>query len=148
MLVPEYWNLIATTVFNVAFPNKLMSLEMASLFYSIAKCYAREQRHIDQKYCYNYIRVRSIYYELTNIMPPEFFFRDCSYYIDRPNNQYFSYKEECCEPLFRLIGQYYLELPIDVRELYENQILNKRNWVKKAFARMKIGVFSEDLKII
>jgi len=147
LMVTEYWNLLATTVFNMALPDRQKSLEIASMFYSIAKCFAREQRRVDQKYSYNYIRVRSLYYEMSKTSPSEFFIRDCSFYINKQNNQYFSYKEKCCEPFFRLINQYYFELPSDIHDLYTNIILPKRNWVKLAFERMGIGVFSEDIKI-
>jgi hypothetical protein len=147
MLVTEYWNLLATTIFNLAFPSKIESLDIASLFYSVAKCFAREQRCIDQKYSYNYIRARSLYYLGTNSQPPNGFLRDCSFYIDRPNNQFFSFKKKCCMPFFELLKKYYDDMSPDIKELYESQIMPKRYWVKKAFLRLNIGVFKSKFNI-
>ena len=147
LLVPEYWNLLATTIFNLKYPDEMKSCDISSYFYSVAKCFAREQKSIDQKYSYNHIRTRSLYYIHAHIKPPDGFIRDCSYYINRLNNQYFSYKNECCKPFFYLIKKYYDSLPGDIKELYQKQILPNHHWVKKVFFDLKIGVFSDNIQI-
>ena len=147
MLNTEYWNLLATTIFNLNYPDLPQSLDIASMFYSVAKCFAREQRNIDHKYSYNYIRSRSLYYINTNTSPPNGFIRDCSFYIDRPNNQYFTFKKSCCRPFFELIKLYYDGLSEDIKKLYRDQILSNHQWIKKAFFDLKIGEFSEEIRI-
>ena len=147
VLVPEYWNLIATTVFNIGYPNKTKSYGISSMFYSIAKCFAREQKNNDQKFSFNYIRAQSLYYLTSNQCPSDFFVRDTSYYINRPNNQFFSFKNTCCEPFFELLREHYSEIPKDIDGLYRNQILPKRQWIKAEFIRLKIGVFSAEIRI-
>lgn len=147
LLVPEYWNLLGTTIFNLAFPNLTTSCDISSLFYSVAKCFAREQRVIEQKYSYNYIRTRSLYYKHSGLVPPIGFFFDCSYFLSMTKNQNFYYKTTCCRPFFELLKEYYDQLPQKFHELYEKQILPQRYWVKKEFSKMNIGVFKDEIRI-
>jgi hypothetical protein len=113
---PETWNLLATTVFNCRVDEDSAALMQAACGYSLAKCMARSLKVHDQKYCYNFIRCRSLEQLVTPSIPVEFFFRDVAAYLTLRASALFSYKTECVEPYLRLLLRDWGKLPDETKQ--------------------------------
>ncbi len=72
---PDIWNIMGTTLFNNANGREAEQLTVAADFYSFAKCFTRNRKDYDQKYCYNYIRCASLAHKYKAHMPNSFFVR-------------------------------------------------------------------------
>jgi hypothetical protein len=121
---PELWNIMGTTLMvNCETAQSLANeLRKASRCYAIAKCLARSKRYSSHKYCFNFIKSRSLFlleegFILKEDIP---FLKDTVYYLTTPSNhtERFRYNFECTEPYLELLQN---ELPEHWNNLYSNE---------------------------
>jgi hypothetical protein len=130
LINPELWNIFGTTVFNHRKENQPESLETSAQFYSLAKCFARERKDYDQKYCYNYIRCKALAYKNTNTSPEDFYLRDAAFYLARHEAVLFTHKIDCTTDLFDLIKQYWSHIAEETQMLLHER-LSRVGWAKQ-----------------
>ena len=130
---PEFWNVLATTVYNNRPQGRSKALAMASYFYAIAKSFARQRKLDDQKFCYNYIRCRSL--DLLEYGgSPASFLVDTSYYLALPTSEFFAYRMECLSPFMKLLGRSWPRLQDDDRTRIKKSLL-RVEWLRPEFFR-------------
>ena len=112
---PELWNVLGTTVFNNRREDDHMSAMQASRFYSFAKCFSRTRNGHDQKYCYNYIRCRSLAYEVAGMQPDDFYVLDVCRYLSKAEASQFRFKEEATGPYFDSLQMWWENIPDEIR---------------------------------
>jgi hypothetical protein len=129
----ETWNIIATTAFNHTNRHDSKKLQGIASLYSVAKCFARERKQDDQKYCYNYIRCRSL--GLLHDQPVDIggFTFDTCYYLSRLTSTFFAFKEECIQPFIELISVQKNNFLTDDRKKI-GFILGKVYWLRKNYS--------------
>lgn len=141
---PEIWNIIATTIFNNTVINNTAcdntyNLIAASLFYSYAKCFSRVNIDFDQKYCYNYIRTKSLYYIYTDIDFEDIsFIEDTLNYIQSPNSFNFSHIPDCMDPFINLLSNEWSKIPEEIKNILQKKISTRNKMVKKLLIKYKL----------
>jgi hypothetical protein len=127
---PETWNLLATTVLNTGDKENSQTFAKAAIFYSLAKCFARTRKDYDQKYCYNYIRCTSHYYDLADLLPHEFFVKDSIMYLRKRSASYFAYRNESTRFFFEFIASCWEDFSSELRNLI-CESLPKLTWLSR-----------------
>ena len=126
----EAWNHLGTAVFDNGKINRIQSFKIASIFYTVAKCFSREKREYDMKYCYNYIRCKSNYYLESAEKVEAFFIHDTLYYLMQPKTKIFLYRSECVVDFFRLLNRDWNYFDDNMRQKIK-EIIDKVSWLKK-----------------
>lgn len=126
---PEVWNMFATTLMETRGPESdLEALRSAARFYSFAKCFIRERRENDQKYCYNYIRCQALVFKALGRPPGEFFILDTVRYLSTVSAAMFAYRRACTADFFDLIGEHWTTIRPSVREEVVLRIRKRFRW--------------------
>jgi hypothetical protein len=138
----EVWNIMATTVFNNKKAMDAQSLDAAATLYSFAKCFARSGRDYDQKYCYNYIRCKALFFETSKRLPDPFYLNQVAFYISRSSSALFTYKEECVTPYMHLVSLNWGELSAELKTAL-SVAFARVEWLKRRFQRDYPALFSQ-----
>jgi len=133
---PEIYNVIGTTIQN-NYQNDRNDYEKSALFYSIAKCLARSSLTYDQKYCFNYIKCKSIIYLDKKYLQDDFFIIDTIRYLRRRDVSYFSYKEECTKEYWQLIEIVWNKLSMSSRTQIKESY-DIAEWIRNCVDKMKL----------
>ena len=126
----ETWNQLGTAVFDNRQDNEQQSFKIACNFYTAAKCFARENREYDAKYCFNYIRCKSNYYLKSREKAESFFIHDTLHYLRQPITQSFFYGPDCVIDFFEVINRDWNDLGSQLHQKIEDTV-NKVSWLKK-----------------
>lgn len=126
----ETWNQLGTAVFDNRKNNELQSFKIASNFYTAAKCFARENKEYDAKYCFNYIRCKANYYLESRKKANHFFIHDTLHYLRQPVTQFFFYGPDCVIDFFKVINRDWNDLDGQLHQKIEDTV-NKFSWLKK-----------------
>lgn len=134
---PEAWNVLGTTVLhNRKSDFDTEALERAAAFYSFAKCFVRERRENDQKYCYNYIRCTALLHRAQHTPPDTFFVQDTAWYLARPQANQFGHREACTKDYFEIVADQWHTLPLECRRnLLES--MQKIEWHSDELTRVQ-----------
>ena len=127
----EVWNCLGTTVLNLDGETSVLSLRQASNFYTAAKCFARDSRNFDQKYCFNFIRCNATMLALSGECPSDFFVRDTAFYLGRSDAALFNFHSECLTPFFELVRKFWSSISPETRAHVVN-VIHGRRWVHKS----------------
>ena len=117
--------------FNNRKKDEISFLKQAVNFYTAAKCFARNSKDYDQKYCYNYIRCKSMIFLHDKKPPDDSFVRDTIFYLNRPEAEMFAFKKECLIPFFNIVNNFFNELTYETRAHVKDLVQMKR-WVRRS----------------
>jgi hypothetical protein len=133
---PEIWNVIATTIYNNTNRDNANELYSIASSYSIAKCFARDRKMDDQKYCYNFIRCRSLGMLEGEVSSEElkYFVYDTVFnHLRNYGSQFFAYGPECLRPFFEMIKKHGSKLSSRDRERFQMCLMEKP-WIARKYS--------------
>ncbi len=134
----EIWNIIGTTLYNCRMDDDPGLLEQVSTYYSFAICFSSEKMIRDQKYMYNYIRLRSMCYQITGVCPPEHFVGDVSRYLNTNRAEYFTFKRDNTVVFFDIISKWWNNMSHENKEYIVGILARKRKWIREELNNREI----------
>lgn len=150
----DLWNIIGTTIMvnRSTAPSPLKELEKAARCYAIARVFAVEGKNSVKKYCFNYIKCRSILINESKFIGREdnSFVYNAAWYLSNPKNNAssFAYRKECIEDYLLLLQKHWTLF--DDRT-YKQLTYLLRCWVNKDILcqpNSKFGLLHENLSRI
>ena len=145
--VADAWNIIGTIVFDNRQDKSSLHLSQAARCYALAKCFARETKLYDQKYCFNYIRCKGLSLQLDGLSTNDIFYVvDTTRYLQTQRAAKFGYKKECITPYLTLIQDNWSMLELNIQQ--EVVRLLDIWWIKKELSNPSFHALSTLMKVI
>ena len=102
---PETWNIIATSLNNISSEdNDQNALKTAGKIYGLCRLLTTGTKLTSEKYCYNYIRTLTKYYNITTATLPDSFISNVVTFLKMPLARQFSYKYEALSEFMNMIS--------------------------------------------